>query len=364
MTFPTKALCPLLLEDLRKVMVERMGDTQFFTSEHINQCMKKVIAVSLHETIVDQGMEIKAYYAGHVLGAAMFSVRVGKESVVYTGDFNTTADRHLGCAWIDGVKPNVLITESTYATTLRDSRRYREREFLAAVHQCVSSGGKVLIPVFALGRAQELCLLLDSYWHQCGLTVPIYFSSGLAQRANEYYRLFISWTNENIQRTYEKDRNMFEFANIRSFDLEVANQTGAMVLFATPGMLHAGMSLEVFKLWAPDSKNLILIPGYCVKGTVGAKLLSHTKGWMEIDQNTKVDVQCQVRYMSFSAHADAKGISEIVKRCSPRAVVLVHGEKEKMGFLQQHIAEDLKIPTFCPANGVTIRIATSSAIQE
>ena len=113
-----------------------------------------------------------------VLGAAMFHVRVGNASVVYTGDYNMTPDRHLGAAWIDKLRPDVLITESTYATTIRDSKRARERDFLRKVHECIAGGGKVLVPVFALGRAQELCILLDTYWERMNLKVPIYFSAG------------------------------------------------------------------------------------------------------------------------------------------------------------------------------------------
>ncbi|KNC74918.1 hypothetical protein SARC_12546, partial [Sphaeroforma arctica JP610] len=90
----------------------------------------------------------------------MFYVKAGGQSVVYTGDYNMTPDRHLGAAWIDRCRPDLLISESTYATTVRDSKRARERDFLKKVFDAVSNGGKVLIPVFALGRAQELCILL------------------------------------------------------------------------------------------------------------------------------------------------------------------------------------------------------------
>jgi integrator complex subunit 11 len=113
---------------------------------------------------VDPDLEIKAYYAGHVLGAAMFQVKVHHQSIVYTGDYNMTPDRHLGSAWIDKCRPDLLITESTYATTIRDSKRCRERDFLKKISECMDRDGKVLIPVFALGRAQELCILLETYW--------------------------------------------------------------------------------------------------------------------------------------------------------------------------------------------------------
>ncbi|XP_015671534.1 integrator complex subunit 11 [Protobothrops mucrosquamatus] len=164
MTHPTKAICPILLEDFRKITVDKKGETNFFTSQMIKDCMKKVVAVHLHQTVqVDSELEIKAYYAGHVLGAAMFQIKVGCESVVYTGDYNMTPDRHLGAAWIDKCRPNLMISESTYATTIRDSKRCRERDFLKKVHESIERGGKVLIPVFALGRAQELCILLETF---------------------------------------------------------------------------------------------------------------------------------------------------------------------------------------------------------
>lgn len=122
-----------------------------------------------------------------------------------------------GAAWIDKCSPDVIITESTYATTIRDSKRCRERNFLKKVHDCVAAGGKVLIPVFALGRAQELCILLETYWERNNLTVPIYFSAGLTEKANQYYKLFISWTNQKIKRTFV-ERNMFEFRHILPFE--------------------------------------------------------------------------------------------------------------------------------------------------
>ncbi len=78
----------ILQEDYRKVQTEFRGDTNFFTSQHIKQCMKKVIAVNLHETVhVDETLTIRAFYAGHVLGAAMFQISVGSESVMYTGEY-------------------------------------------------------------------------------------------------------------------------------------------------------------------------------------------------------------------------------------------------------------------------------------
>jgi integrator complex subunit 11 len=102
-----------------------------------------------------------------------------------------TPDRHLGAAWIDKCRPDILITESTYATTIRDSKRCRERDFIKKVHSCLEKGGKVLIPTFALGRAQELCILLETYWERMQLQYPIYFSLGLTEKVQLKVFIFI-----------------------------------------------------------------------------------------------------------------------------------------------------------------------------
>ncbi|XP_065583382.1 integrator complex subunit 11-like isoform X3 [Artemia franciscana] len=236
---------------MRKVAVERKGETNFFTSAMIKDCMKKVIAVNLHQVVqVDNEIEIKAYYAGHVLGAAMFHIKVGTQSLVYTGDYNMTPDRHLGAAWIDRCRPDLLISESTYATTIRDSKRCRERDFLKKVHECVNNGGKVLIPVFALGRAQELCILLETYWERMDLKVPIYFAAGLTEK--------------------------------------------------------------------------LIMPGYCVQGTVGAQVLGGAKK-IEIENRQTVEVKLSVEELGIDCFMPPNGETAVIKTTLPVRAVIDQG---------------------------------------
>ncbi|KAK3133275.1 hypothetical protein QOZ80_6AG0534520 [Eleusine coracana subsp. coracana] len=287
MTYPTKALAPFMLEDNRKVMVDQRGEEEQYSYEDILRCMKKVTSLDLKQTVqVDKDLIIRAYYAGHVLGAAMIYAKVGDAAMVYTGDYNMTPDRHLGAAQIDRLELDLLITESTYAKTVRDSRHAREREFLKAVHKCVSGGGKVLIPTFALGRAQELCILLDDYWERMNLEVPIYLSAGLTIQSNMYYKMLIGWTSQKIKDSYTM-HNPFDFKHVCHFERSYINNPGPCVLFATPGMIFGGFSLEVFKKWAPSEKNLVALPGYCSPGSIGQKILSK-------QNDTHIDVRCQI----------------------------------------------------------------------
>lgn len=337
----------------------------------IQNCMNKVTAIDLsQEILIGDSIHVKAYYAGHVLGAAMFHVKVGEESVLYTGDYNMTPDRHLGVAIIDKCQPDVLITESTYAATIRDSKRARERDFLKQIHQCVASGGKVLVPTFALGRVQELCILIDAYWTRAGLSdIPVYFTGGMAEMATKYYKNWIEWTNEGIQTTFLKDGvNPFDFKNIKPFEKSFADLPGPMLVFSTPGMLHSGTSLELFKKWCSDSRNMLIIPGYCVAGTVGAKVLAGQKsievqevrvrGTTMTTSTVNLPVNIQVKNLSFSAHVDAKGILQLTSQCRPKNVVLVHGEGSKMHLLRDRIVSTFNCPVYFPANGEVLFIET------
>ncbi|KAJ0037886.1 hypothetical protein Pint_22403 [Pistacia integerrima] len=393
MTYPTKALSPLMLEDYRKVMVDRRGEEEQFTSDHIAECMKKVIAVDLKQTVqVDKDLQIRAYYAGHVLGAAMFYAKVGDTAMVYTGDYNMTPDRHLGAAQIDRLQLDLLITEyGTYVHTvlscphmqqLYEIQNMLERgNFLkryvndntakcSIVHKCVAGGGKVLIPTFALGRAQiifliiiqELCILLDDYWERMNLRVPIYFSAGLTIQANMYYKMLISWTSQKVKETYAT-HNAFDFKNVRKFDRSLIDAPGPCVLFATPGMISGGFSLEVFKRWAPSEMNLVTLPGYCVAGTIGHKLMSGKPTKIDVDKNTQIDVRCQIHQLSFSPHTDAKGIMDLVKFLSPQHVILVHGEKPKMATLKDRIQSELGIQCYDPANNKSVHIPSTQYVK-
>lgn len=108
---------------------------------------------------------------------------------------------------------------------------------------------------------------------------------------------------------------MFQFKKVKPFDKSLIRADIPYVLFATPGMLHGGSSMQVFKEWCGDPRNTLIIPGYCVEGTLGNKLLKGVKE-IVIDKNT-YEVKMKVVNVSFSAHADAKGIINLLRNIDP-----------------------------------------------
>jgi len=373
MSAPTRAICPSLLEDYRRVMSNRMHAKDMYTPRMIDDCMRKVTVVRQRQTVRIGNLAFTPYYAGHVLGAVVFDIEwVGggvSRRVVYSGDYNMTAERHLGSANVPQLRPDLLISESTYATTIRGSKKKREHDFLHAVRDCcVNHRKKVLIPVFAVGRIQELALLLEEFWDQQSLQIPIYVSGELAASAHQFYRLFLEWTHPSLRaasldntiaasldHSVKRRRNKFNFQHIKPFDEKYLNDPGPMVVFATPGMLSGGASLNIFKHWAPIENNLLILPGHCVAGTVGDKVLKGEKR-IEIDQKTIVEIRCKVAAMSFSAHTDKKGILQMINRVRPSSVVLIHGQERNILKLQEEVERELMLPCFAPQNGQKIQI--------
>ena len=119
--------------------------------------------------------------------------------------------------------------------------------------------------------------------------------------------------------------------------------------------------MELFKKWCPDPLNMLIVPGYCVAGTVGAKVLAGQKtievqevrvrGTNMTTTSVQLPVNLQVKNLSFSAHVDAKGILQLISQCRPKNVVLVHGEAGKMQSLRDRIVKTFHCPVYFPANG-------------
>ncbi len=135
--------------------------------------------------------------------------------VLYTGDFSRQPDRHLLGAETPHVNPDVLIVESTYGIMVHEPRKEREMRFTKMVDEVVSRGGRCLLPVFALGRAQELLLILDEYWeaHPRLRNIPIYYASSLARRSMHVFRTYINMMNDKIKKQFDIS-NPFDFRHI------------------------------------------------------------------------------------------------------------------------------------------------------
>ncbi|KAJ8298579.1 hypothetical protein KUTeg_022639 [Tegillarca granosa] len=276
------------------------------------------------------GIKFWCYTAGHVLGAAMFMIEIAGVKVLYTGDFSRQEDRHLMAAEIPNVHPDVVIVV----------------RFTGLVHDIVARGGRCLIPVFALGRAQELLLILDEYWsnHPELNDIPIYYASSLAKKCMSVYQTYINAMNDRIKRQISIS-NPFVFKHISNLkSMEHFEDIGPSIVLASPGMMQSGLSRELFESWCTDKRNGCIIAGYCVEGTLAKHILSEPEEIVTM-AGQRLPMKCSVDYISFSAHTDYKQTSEFLRALKPAHVVLVHGEANEMSRLKAALIREYEDDT-------------------
>jgi cleavage and polyadenylation specificity factor subunit 3 len=344
MTHPTKAIVHTLLKDF--VKVARGGaapEAALYHDADVEAATARTEVVDFHQTIEVEGIKITAHRAGHVLGAAMFMIEIAGMRLLYTGDYSRVADRHMPPADLPSPPPHIVVVESTYGVSRHLPREERERRFVERVHTAVARGGRVLLPVVALGRAQELLLILEEYWanHPELHGVPIYQASGLARRAMSVYRSYIEMMNDDIRAAFAI-ANPFQFRHVTHLKSAAQfDDVGPCVVMATPSMLQSGVSRELFEAWCEDARNCVVIADFAVQGTLARDILSNPTEVLT-RAGARIPLRCQVDAISFSAHADFPQTSEFLDALRPPHVVLVHGEASEMmrlkKALEQHAA--------------------------
>ena len=306
--------------------------------------------------------------AGHILGAAMIYIQGKHESILMTGDVSATNQLTIpGLIVPEWVKPDVMVMESTYGNRQHEVTRKQEAKRLAEdVAQTIEAGGKVLIPAFAVGRAQEGILILKHAMERGDiLPFPVYVD-GMVRDINRIYSDpdFADELSPSLQRKAKLGENLFYSDVIkegsRSQKPEDILAGEPCCIVASSGMLVGGKSSEYAKHLAGDPKNLIAITGYQAEGNPGRDLWDWVEAgrhpdwiWPLKDQ-ISVRVECQVKKYSLSAHADSKELLALVEKVQPRKLFLVHGDAEARGELFKSVREVLpSIDVKLPENGQT-----------
>jgi len=339
MTHPTKAIFYTLLRDYVRVSAGSSGDEQLYAEADLERAMQVAEVIDFDQTVdLGGGLRVTAHRAGHVLGAAMFTVEIGGARVLYTGDYSRAADRHLGAADLPppSLRPDAVIVEATYGVSRHLPREVRERRLIDRVAGTVLGGGRVLLPIVALGRAQELLLLLEEHWrdHPELHGVPIYQASGLARKALSVYQTYVEAMNDDVRAAFAAQRNPFRLEHVRFLrGAAEFDDSGPCVMMATPSMLQSGLSRDLFEAWCEDPRNALIIADFAVQGTLARDVLSNPSH-VTTRSGTRVPLRCTVEAISFSAHADFEQTSGFLEALRPPHVVLVHGEAGEMARLR------------------------------
>ncbi|MEE9151284.1 MAG: MBL fold metallo-hydrolase [Thermoplasmata archaeon] len=316
-TLMTQRVSEVLFDDNYKIS-KLEGYPQMYDKSDIKATKQSFDNVKFGEKREIGPFEVISHYAGHIPGATMFEIR-DRQNILFTGDINTI-NTHL----LKGTKPvkcDILIIEGTYAGRDHPERVKLEYEFLKKIDEVVSRGGKVIIPAFAIGRTQEIMLILKHSKHRI-------YVDGMGNSVTEIYLRI----PEFIRSQKELRRMKNKVKRVHSYKERKYAMKGDVII-TTSGMMDGGPVLSYMRELKSDTKNAILLTGYQVEGTNGRLLLDERKIAI---QGVNQGVNCEVCFFDFSAHSGHKELVEFIHGCEPEKVVLCHSDN------REAIAQELK----------------------
>lgn len=368
-TEPTMYLMKLLQEDYLKI-AERSGRPPLYTNREISEATLHTYALNYGEvTDIAPDVRLTFYPAGHILGSAIVHLHIGHGlcNIVYTSDFKFERTRLLDAASYRFPRVEILIMESTYGGSEdRMPLRYEtEQYFINIIGKTIERGGMALIPVMAVGRAQEILLVLNEAIESGKLPeIPI-FVEGMVDEATAIHTAFPEHLSQGLRERIYRGENPFTSPYINivkdpSQRAEIAS-TGPGVVMATSGMLNGGPVLDYLQLLADDEKNSLIFVSYQIEGTLGRRILNGLREIPFVDQYGRVVVKKLnmeiYRVEGFSGHSDRGQLIRFVARMTPRPskIVLQHGERTKIRELRGYLERKFNIETIAPQNLEAIR---------
>ena len=298
-----------------------------------------------------RSLEVTLHHAGHIAGAVSVGIQSKKERIFFTGDVLFNDQRTLDGA-IPPLDPvDVLITETTRGSTPRDPSRQRENEMvnlLEETRKTLSKGGSVLIPVFALGRMQEMLVVLDEAFRRKALPKVPVFCSGLGMDlVNHFHEVAKNSDHLHFSRKVLKSMGARPLPRRLEPGRELPMRgiylvSSGMLVERTPSYMLAPSILK-------DDRNSILFIGYCDPSTPGGKLLEAQPG--QPFEFEKIDwsepVRAKIRQFDLSGHADREELLALAEKLSPKSIFLHHGDPESRDWFSQAL-EPLKARLFDP----------------
>jgi len=369
-TPPTRDLIALLQQDYVNLANKSGGLKAPYSKKDIQTELKHIITVGYGE-VVDINPEIKMtlHNAGHIIGSSIVHLHIGEgtHNMVFTGDMKFGFTKLLNPAHTNFRRAESLFIESTYGgrNDVTKNRREMELKLIRVLKETISNGGHVLIPVFAVGRSQELLLLLEQYLsHDSSFNSPVYID-GMVLEASAIHTAYPEYLKESLQRRILSNNSPFEWDKIRVTKGESRSditQNLPAVFLAPSGMLSGGPSLDYFKMLAGDEKNAIIFVGYQSPLSLGSKIQRGMKEIPILDETGRtkvVEVKMRVETIGgFSGHSDRSQLMAFMKNMNPTPgrIITMHGDDSKTDDLARSASLMLKRPGYSMANLEAIRL--------
>lgn len=335
----TREIAHVMLTDGLKVMQANEDSEPLFDALELERTLFHLETEPIGQDFEPlPGLTVRFINAGHIVGAACIYLRYGDRTLLYTGDYNTAATRTTeGLKLAELPLADILITESTYGDKMHPARKTQETALLNAIAKVVGAGGNVLIPAFALGRAQEILLALRTSAIFQKLDVPIYVD-GLVREVTDTFR-------ENLDLLPLAVQNMVRVSSTEPFYDEKSRpvvipmgkpiqrplaMAKPSVIIASSGMLNGGASVYYAKTLLERENAAIFISGYTDEEAPGRKIQAiQTGDEIELDGH-KVTVRARIERFNLSAHVDKVGLGQVIAKVSPKHLILVHGSLDAL----------------------------------
>ena len=330
-----------------------------YDSSAIKKAVKRTITPDFGEvTDITPDMRLTLKNSGHIIGSALTHLHVGEglHNILYTGDYNYDTTETLREADTNFQRVETMITESTYGG--RDDeqtpREEANKKFLSKVKQTLSKGGKVIVPVFAVGRSQEVLALLADEMDRSYFDYNVYID-GMINDANALHTAYPEFLSKKIQNKVNRKNSPFLKENIKAIgsynERQEVFDDDACIILTTSGSITGGPVMSYLKREASEPDNSLIFVGYQFEGSLGREIQNGADE-VEID-GEKVEVNLDTLSVSgFSAHSDRQQIINFTKnlRSTPNKVLTNHGEKKNCFSLASGLHKALRIDTSAPQN--------------
>lgn len=368
-TEPTRDLMTLLQIDAINIGLKDKHELPF-SSKDVRKIVKHAIPLDYGEVAdITPDMRLTLYNAGHIIGSSMAHVHIGDglHNLVYTGDIKFGDTRLLEAANYKFSRVETLIMESTYGGRhdIQPKRRAAEEELTKIIKGALKNKGKVLVPVFSVGRSQEVMMVLENrHWHK-ELDVPV-FLDGMIWEATAIHTTHPEYLKENIKQRVFNGHNPFlaenfERVNGMKHRQEIIESPESCVILATSGMMTGGPVIEYFKKFAENKKHTLAFVGYQAEGSLGRRIQNGLKE-VPIEKNGKIKalrVNMNIKTIDgFSGHADRRQLLGYAKKINPKPkrALLVHGESEKCMNLAMSLYSMFGFEASAPQNLDSVRL--------
>ncbi|PSP76068.1 beta-CASP ribonuclease aCPSF1 [Halobacteriales archaeon QS_1_68_20] len=371
-TEPTRDLMGLLTLDYLDVAAKE-GRTPPYDSEMVREAIKHTVTLDYGDvTDIAPDVKLTLHNAGHILGSAIchFHIGEGLYNVAFSGDIHYEDTRLFNGAVNDFPRVETLVLESTYGdrNDYQTDQEDSERKLKHVIQNTYDQGGKVVIPAFAVGRSQEIMLVLEEAMREGDIpTMPVHLD-GMIWEATAIHTTYPEYLRDELRdRIFHEDENPFladQFNHVDGGDEErqEIRDGDECIILSTSGMVTGGPIMSWLELLGDDPDNTLTFVGYQAQGTLGRRIQN---GWDEIPlegsgtgRRDTLKLRMDVETVDgFSGHADRQGLENFVRTMNPRPekVLCVHGDESSAQDLSSALYHEYNMRTFAPKNLETFR---------